>query len=130
MSRLPLEWLCVLQLYLSCAWWWWTSDHLPHMSFLRSNASEMQIATGFYMLVIGVRAGGERDGRGGRNITITRFLRATETAVSIINKKRQACVSDMEKSNNICHYFMSKFDIKYKELQSHLMFFFYKKILF
>lgn len=48
----------------------------PHMSFLRSNASEMQIATGFYMLVIGVRAGGERDGRGGRNITITRFLRA------------------------------------------------------
>lgn len=72
------------------------------MSFLRSNASEMQIATGLYMLVIGVRAGGERDGRGGRNITITRFLRATETAVSIINKKRQACVSDMEKSNNIC----------------------------
>lgn len=94
----------------------------PHVSFLRGNASEMQIATGFYMLVIGVRAGGERYGSGGRNITITRFLRATETAVSIINKKRQACVS--EGKNQIIFATNSHLNtIKYKELQSHFMFY-------
>lgn len=113
--------LCIIKIHLSYAWWW-TSDHLPHVSFLRGNASEMQIATGFYMLVIGVRAGGERYGSGGRNITITRFLRATETAVSIINKKRQACVS--EGKNQIIFATNSHLNtIKYKELQSHFMFY-------
>lgn len=52
------------------------------MSFLRGNASEMEIATGFYVLIIRVRAGGERNGSGGRDITITRFLRTRETSTS------------------------------------------------
>lgn len=40
------------------------------------------------MLVIGVRVGGECDGRGGRNIIIICFFRVIEIVVSIINKKR------------------------------------------